>query len=194
MTTASSSSNGIHEHRDDDEEEEKEENKKNHTQQKRMERITRRDSVSVGAKKSTKNSSSYIHVYLDVCTQNPYRFSISTGTRELNIMCASFKHKHIQTSAGARAHTQKPSLLLIHSLASDASEYLLCALTHSLPLYVHIFICVYSTCIKHITNGEMIFCLSASHICQQSVLIRCSLFPCNASVCIIFALCALTID
>lgn len=47
---------------------------------KRMERITSRNSVSVCAKKSTQTVRH---------TQNSYRFSIWTGTRELNIMCAS---------------------------------------------------------------------------------------------------------
>lgn len=45
-----------------------------------MERITSRDSVSVCAKKEYQTVRH---------TQNPYRFSIWTGTRELNIMCAS---------------------------------------------------------------------------------------------------------
>lgn len=46
---------------------------------------------------------------------------------------------------------------------------------------IHAFV-VYCTYAWHITNGEMIFCLSASHTCQQSVFIRRSLFR-NASVC-----------
>lgn len=46
--------------------------------------------------------------------------------------------------------------------------------THRLSLST---LCVYyCICKKHITNGKMIFCLSASHICQQSVLIRRSHF------------------
>lgn len=72
-------------------------------------------------------------------TQNPYRFSIWTGTRELNIMCASLYF----------------TLLL----------YTVC--------------CAYAW---HITNGKMIFCLSASHTRQQSIFIRRSLFR-NASIC-----------
>lgn len=74
-------------------------------------------------------------------TQNPYRFSIWTGTRELNIMCAS---QYIPYT-GIVVYIVQCTLCVLH---------------------MH----------EHITNGEMIFCLSASYIRQQSVLIRRSLF------------------
>lgn len=108
----------------------------------RMERITRRDSVSVCAKKSIRmerkkkthntNSSSYIRC------KNSYRFSIWTGTRELNIMCA-----HISRYAHSL------SMLLLYFTSHTT---LLC-------VYITIF-SAYG--MAYITNGKMIFCLSAS--------------------------------